>query len=164
MLWAGLILPQFIRQGLKWTLRRAQEIFMPANRNYYYDYHFEGHWGNKNWKKMTTKLSEEYFLHQQCKKTATNSVMVSQFWLAACIKWWFHSHFSPGLFQWAKIYISLLLKFLDLAHKMSCNPWKSDNKNEMVAPGTHSLQWRNWSVHPHWGDELGQRGEFIISS
>lgn len=143
MFWAGLrlILPQAIRQGLKWTLRRAQDILMPANRNYFYYYHSEGHWENKSWKEMTTKLSEEYFLHQHCKKTATNSVMVFQFWLAACIKRWFDSHFF-GLFQWAKIHISLLLKFSVLAHKM-------------VPPGTHSLQWQNWSVHPHWGDKLG---------
>ena len=42
-----------------------------------------GHWENKNWKKMTTKQSEEYFFHQRCEKTSTNFEMASRFWLAA---------------------------------------------------------------------------------
>ena len=36
-----------------------------------------------NTEKMTTKHSEEYFLHQRCEKTSTNFVMASRFWLAA---------------------------------------------------------------------------------
>lgn len=33
----------------------------------------------KTEKKMTTKQSKKYFLHQRCKKTATNTIMISTF-------------------------------------------------------------------------------------
>ena len=70
---------------------------------YYYYYHFGGHWENKNWKnKKNKKQSEEYLFHQRCKKTATNTVMASRFWLAAYIVRLFDSHFSLAYFSWLK--------------------------------------------------------------
>ena len=61
-------------------------------------YHFGGHWENGNWKKKkekknTTKLSEEYFFHQRCKKTPTNTVMASHY------------------FEWLLMYNYLILTF-----------------------------------------------------
>ena len=51
---------------------------------------------------MTTKQSEEYFFHQCCKKTFTNTVMASQFWLTAHIVRLFDSHFSLAYFSGLK--------------------------------------------------------------
>ena len=44
--------------------------------------------------KMTTRQFEEYFFHQRCQKTSTNTVMASRFWLAVYIVQLFDSHFS----------------------------------------------------------------------
>ena len=54
MFWARLrlILAQAVRRGLKWALRRAQcaqELKLHDN------YHFGGHWENKNWKKNNNR-------------------------------------------------------------------------------------------------------------
>lgn len=46
---------------------------------------------------MTTTQSEEF--HQRCKKTPTNTVMVSRFFLAAYIVALFGSHFSLAYFS-----------------------------------------------------------------
>ena len=35
--------------------------------------------------KMTTKQFEKYFFYQRFKKTSTNTVMASRFWLAAYV-------------------------------------------------------------------------------
>ena len=97
MFWARLrlILAQAIRQGLKWDLRRAQNIFMPKNifNSTTIIITLKGI-ERITTEKITTKQSEEYFLHQGCKETSTNFVMASWFWLAAYIVRLFDSHFS----------------------------------------------------------------------
>ena len=61
------------------SLRRAQNIFMPANINSItIIITLEGTEKIKT-EKMTTKHSEEYFFHQRCEKTSTNFEMASRF-------------------------------------------------------------------------------------
>ena len=101
-------------------------IYAQEHKLYYYYYHYVEHWENKN-KKITTKQSEEYFFHQRCKNTSTNTVMVSRFWLAALIHRtiaWFSLFI--GLFQRAKIPFPPA-KFLILAGRMRHNAQQSDN-------------------------------------
>ena len=104
MFWARLrlILECAIRQGLKWALRRAQNIFMPKNINSIIIIITLEGIERINTEKMATKRSEEYFFHQRCKEMSTNFVMASQFWLAACIIQLFDSHFSLGYFSGLK--------------------------------------------------------------
>ena len=53
------------------------------------------------------KQSEEYFFHQLCEKTSTNTVIASRFWLAAYItRLLTGSHFI-GSFPRAKLHFSL---------------------------------------------------------
>ena len=96
MFWARLrlILARAVRRGLKWALRRAQNIFVPANLNSVTIIITLEGIERINTEKMTTKRSEEYFFNQRCKETSTNFEMASRFWLAAYIVWLFDSHFS----------------------------------------------------------------------
>ena len=96
MFWARLrlILARAVRRGLKWALRRAQNIFMPKNINSISIIITLEGIERTNTEKMTTKRSEEYFFHQQCKETSANFEMASRFWLAAYIVWSFDSQFS----------------------------------------------------------------------
>ena len=82
----------------KMSVSRAQNIIMPANSNcIIIIITQEGtekiKTEKKNNKKITTQ-SEEYFFNQRCKKTTTNTVMDSRFWLAAHVVGLFDSHFS----------------------------------------------------------------------
>ena len=65
MFWAQLrlILERAIRQGLKWALRRAQNIFMPKNINSIIIIITLEGIERINTEKMATKRSEEYFFH-----------------------------------------------------------------------------------------------------
>ena len=92
--WLRLILAQAVRQGLKWALRRTQNIFMPKNINCITIIITLEGTERINTEKVTTKRSEEYFSHQRCKETSTNFVMASRFWLAAYIVRLIDSHFS----------------------------------------------------------------------
>ena len=91
---------------------------MHKDKLYYYYDHFGGHWENKPGK-MITKQSEEYFFHQRCKKTATNTEMASRFRLAAYIIRLFD---FIGLFS--------LVEFSILARKMRHNARQSDNNRK----------------------------------
>ena len=64
--------------------------------------------------KMTTKQSEEYFFHQRCKKTLTNTVMDSRFLLAAFIVRLFDSHFSLAYFSRLKYILAAKFSIVDL--------------------------------------------------
>ena len=76
----GLILVRAVRRGLKRTLRRAQTIYLPKNRDCITMIITLGDTEKiKTGKKMTSKESEEYFFHQCCKKAATNTVMATRF-------------------------------------------------------------------------------------
>ena len=97
-----------VRLGLKWALRRAQNIFMPKSINSinYSWYTFGGHCEDKKWKKHDNKLkqSEEYFFQQRCRKKATRHwngflILISSLYRAII---WF-SHFID-LLQRAKIH------------------------------------------------------------
>ena len=92
MFWARLrlILAGAVRRGLKWALRRAQNIFMPKNINTIAIIITLDGIEEINTEKMTTKHSEEYFFHQRCEKTSTNCKMASRFWLAIWFLycWW----------------------------------------------------------------------------
>ena len=112
MFWARLrlLLSQAVRGGWKWALISAQNIFMFKNIhtiNW-------GHWESKNWKKITTKQSEEYFFQQCCEEMSTNTAMASGFWLAALYIVWliFDSCFSLVYFSRLKyILASQILHF-----------------------------------------------------
>ena len=120
MFWAQLrlIVAQAIRRGLKWALRRAQNIFMPKNINSITIIITLEGIERINTENMTTKRSEEYFFHQRCKETSRNFVMAFRFWLAAYIVRLFDSHFSLVHFS--------ELKYI-LARKMRHNVRQSDN-------------------------------------
>ena len=94
-----LSLARAIRWGLKWALRRAQNIFMPYNINCITIMVFlEWQWGNKNWKKKMTSLKNISFTNA-VRKHETNTVMASPFWLPAYIIRLFDSHFSLVYFS-----------------------------------------------------------------
>ena len=118
MFWVRLrlILARAVRQGLKWALRRAQNIFMPKNINSITIMCIITLEGIEeiNTEKMTTKHSEEFFF-QHCEKTSTN---FDWFWLAAYIVQLFDSHFL--------LVYSHGLKYI-LARKMRHNAQQSDN-------------------------------------
>ena len=101
MFWARLrlILARAVRRGLKWALRRAQNIFMPKNINSITIIITLEGIERINTEKMTTKWSEEYFFHQRYKETSTNFEMASRFRLAAYIIRLFDSHFSLVYFS-----------------------------------------------------------------
>ena len=113
----SLILARAFRRGLKWALRRAQNIFMPKNINSITIIITLEDIERINTEKMTTKRSEEYFFHQRCKDMSTNFEMASRFWLAAYIVWLFVSHFSLVHFSG--------LKYI-LARKMCHNARQTD--------------------------------------
>ena len=104
MFWARLrlALVRAIRPGLKWALRRAQNIFMPKNINSVTIIITLKGIEKLKTEKMTTKQSEEYFFQQRCEKTSTNTVMASRIWLAAYIVRLFDSHFSLVYFSGLK--------------------------------------------------------------
>ena len=82
MFWAQvrLILTQTVRRRLKWAVTRAQNIFMTKIINCIATIGtLEGTEKIKNWKKKIMKGSEEYFFHQRCKKTSTNTKTASAF-------------------------------------------------------------------------------------
>ena len=101
MFWARLrlILARAFRRGLKWALRRAQNIFMSKNINSITIIITLEGIEIINTEKMTAKRSEEYFFQQRCKETSKNFEMASQFWLAAYIVRLFDSHFSLVYFS-----------------------------------------------------------------
>ena len=104
--WLRLILTQAVRRGLKWALRRAQNIFMPKDINSITIIITLGIKGIEkiNTEKMTTKHSEEYFFLLW--------VNVNKLWngfssLIGCLDRmiiWFSLFI--GLFQGAKIHFS----------------------------------------------------------
>ena len=114
MFWARLrlILAWAIRRGLKWVLRGAQNIFMPKNINSITIIITLEGIEKINTEKLTTKQSEEYFFHERCWKTSTNTVMASRFWLAAYFIQLFDSQFSLVYFSGLKyILASQILHF-----------------------------------------------------
>ena len=111
MFWARfrLILARAVMRGLKWALKRAQNIFMPKNINSVTIIITLEDTERINTEKMTTKRSEECFFHQRCKEMSTNFEMASRFWLAAYIVWLFDSHFSLVHFSGLKSGLKYIL-------------------------------------------------------
>ena len=67
----------------------SKYIYAQEYKLYYSYYYFGGHWEDKNWRKMKTKQSEEYFFHLNSKEKKENgnkhcnvfSVLIGCLWL-----------------------------------------------------------------------------------
>ena len=145
MFWARLrpILARAVRRGLKWALRRAQNIFMPKNINSITIIITLEDIERINTEKMTTKRSKEHFFHQRCKETSTNFEMASRFWLATYIVWLFDSHFSLVHFSPPNS------PFYPV--KMRHNTRQSDNNKRLILESTAPRQivWLVAFLWPH---------------